>query len=410
MSKLNELGAVAAAADIAAGRITSEQLTRAAIAEARARDRGPRGGVLHGVPIAVKDVIDTADMPTEYGTPIYRGNRPICDAVCVSGAREQGAVVLGKAVSTELANIHPAGTRNPRNLKHTPGGSSSGPAAAVADCMAPLGFGTQTGGSLIRPASYCGIVGYKPTFDFISTAGVKALSASLDTIGVYGRTVPDAALLGRALIGFDAPDFDSKPTTAPRIGMYRTPQWSLAEPPMASAFEQSAGRLERAGARVKEVTAPPLMDEIIHAADVINDYETYRSLAYERMHHADQLSSTMTNKLRKAAGVTRPRYLAALETAGACARLLADMLRDFDVLITPSATGEAPAGLSAIGPTGSLGPAAFQQMWTMLHTPAISVPVFTGPTGLPMGLQVIAPRQEDARALFWAHWVHRTLT
>lgn len=432
MSKLNELTAVAAAADVAAGRITSEQLIRAcleriaeresdvgawvhlvpdqAIAEARARDRGPRRGLLHGVPIAVKDVIDTADMPTEYGTPIYGGNRPTCDAVCVSGAREQGAVVLGKAVSTELANIHPAGTRNPRNLNHTPGGSSSGPAAAVADCMAPLGFGTQTGGSLIRPASYCGIVGYKPTFDFISTAGVKALSASLDTIGVYGRTVPDAALLGRALIGFDAPDFDSKPATAPRIGLYRTPQWSLAEPPMASAFEDSAGKLERAGAKVMAVTAPPLMDEIILAADVINDYETYRSLAYERMHHADQLSPTMTNKLKKAAGVTRPRYLAALETAGACARLLADMLRDFDVLITPSATGEAPAGLSAIGPTGSLGPAAFQQMWTMLHTPAISVPVFTGPTGLPMGLQVIAPRREDARALVWAHWVHRALT
>jgi Asp-tRNA(Asn)/Glu-tRNA(Gln) amidotransferase A subunit family amidase len=152
------------------------------------------------------------------------------------------------------------------------------------------------------------------------------------------------------------------------------------------------------------------MDEIIHAADVINDYETYRSLAYERMHHADQLSSTMKNKLRKAAGVTRSRYLAALETAGACARLLADMLRDFDVLITPSATGEAPAGLSAIGPTGSLGPAAFQQMWTMLRTPAISVPVFTGPNGLPMGLQIITPCKEDARALIWAHWVHRALT
>jgi Asp-tRNA(Asn)/Glu-tRNA(Gln) amidotransferase A subunit family amidase len=432
MSRLNELSAVAAAADIAAGCITSEQLTRAcleriaerenyvrawaylspdqAIAEARARDRGARRGLLHGVPIAVKDVIDTADMPTEHGTPIYKGNQPACDAVCVSGARAQGAVVLGKAVSTELANIHPAATCNPRNLNHTPGGSSSGSAAAVADCMVPLAFGTQTGGSLIRPASYCGIVGYKPTFDFISTAGVKALSASLDTVGVYGRTVPDAALLGRALIGFDSLDFDSKPATAPRIGLYRTPQWSLAEAPTASALEESAGKLERAGAKVMEVTAPPLRDEIILAADAISDYETYRSLAYERMHHADLLSPTITNKLKKAAGVTRPRYLAALETVSACARLLEDMLRDLDVLITPSATGEAPAGLSAIGPTGSLGPAVFQQMWTMLHTPAISVPVFTGPKGLPMGLQVVARRKEDERALLWAHWVHRALT
>ena len=432
MSRLNELSAVAAAADIAAGRITSEQLTRAcleriaerekyvrawaylspeqSIAEARARDRGPRRGLLHGVPIAVKDVIDTADMPTEHGTPIYKGNRPACDAVCVSGAREQGAVVLGKAVATELANIHPAGTCNPRNLNHTPGGSSSGSAAAVADCMVPVAFGTQTGGSLIRPASYCGIVGYKPTFDFISTAGVKALSASLDTMGVYGRTVPDVALIGRALIGFDYLDFDSRPATAPRIGLYRTPQWPLAEAPTASAFEQSASKLASAGAKVMEVTAPPLMDEIIFAADVINDYESYRSLAYERMHHADLLSPAMTNKLEKAARVTRRRYLAALETVSACARLFDDMLRHLDVLITPSATGEAPAGLSAIGPTGSLALSAFQAMWTMLHAPAISVPVFTGPEGLPIGLQVIAPRKEDERALLCAHWVHRALT
>ena len=432
MSRLHELSAVAAAADIAAGRITSEQLTRAcleriaereryvgawaylspdqAIAQARARDRAPRRGLLHGVPIAVKDVIDTADMPTEHGTPIYKGNQPACDAVCVSGARAQGAVVLGKAVSTELANIHPAGTRNPRNLNHTPGGSSSGSAAAVADCMVPLAFGTQTGGSLIRPASYCGVVGYKPTFDFVSTAGVKALSASLDTVGVFGRTVPDAALIGRALIGFESPDFDSKPATGPRIGLYRTPQWSLAEAAMASALEESAGKLARAGARITEVTASPRMDEIILAADAISDYETYRSLAYERMHHAHRLSPALTSKLNKAGEVTRTRYLAALETVSACARLLDDMFLDLDVLITPSATGEAPAGLSAIGPAGSLGPAVFQQMWTILRTPAISVPVFTGPKGLPMGLQVIAAAKEDERALLWAHWVHRALT
>jgi amidase len=430
MSRLNELSAVAAAADIAAGRISCEQLTRAcleriaerekhvrawaylspdqAIAEARARDRAPRSGLLHGLPIAVKDVVDTADMPTEYGTPIYKGNRPACDAVCVSSARTQGAIVLGKAVSTELANTHPAATCNPRNLGHTPGGSSSGSAAAVADHMVPLALGTQTGGSLIRPASYCGIVGYKPTFDFISTAGVKALSASLDTVGVYGRTVPDAALFGCALIGFDMPDFDAKPARSPRIGWYRTPQWPLAEAAMAAAFDESGGNLQRAGATVMQLTAPPLMDEIVLAADTINDYETYRSLAYERMHHADLLSPTMTNKLNKASTVTRPRYLAALDTVSACAGLLDDMLRDIDVLVTPSATGEAPAGLSAIGPPGRL--SAFQAMWTALHTPAISVPVFTGPMGLPMGLQIIAPRRQDERALLCAHWIHRALT
>ena len=159
------------------------------------------------------------------------------------------------------------------------------------------------------------------------------------------------------------------------------------------------------------MTAPPLMDDIVLAADAISDYETYGSLTHERVRHAELLSWTLANKLRKAAGVTRERYLAALETAAACARLLDDLMRDVDVLITPSATGEAPAGLSAIGPSGSLGPVnAFQQMWTLLHTPAISVPVFTGPQGLPIGLQVIAPRNEDERALLLAHWVHRALT
>jgi Asp-tRNA(Asn)/Glu-tRNA(Gln) amidotransferase A subunit family amidase len=274
--------------------------------------------------------------------------------------------------------------------------------------MVPLAFGTQTGGSLIRPASYCGIVGYKPTFDFISTAGVKALSASLDTVGIYGRTVPDAALMARALIGFDVVDFDRQPAGPARIGLYRTPQWPIADAAMAAALEAAAGQLERAGAKVVELSAPPLMDEIISAGDAINDYETWRSLAYERMNHADLLSRTMTSKLDRAAAVTRAHYLAALDTASACARLLDDMFRDIDVLITPSATGEAPAGLSAIGPPGRM--SAFQAMWTTLHTPAVSVPVFTGPKGLPMGLQIIAPRRQDERALLWAHWVHRALT
>lgn len=431
MPELNKLSAVAAAEEIASGRVSSEELTRAclariaerendvrawawlspeqAIAAARARDREPRRGLLHGVPVGVKDIIDTADMPTEYGTLIYKGHQPRWDAACVAGAREQGAVVLGKTVSTELANIHPAGTRNPHNLNHTPGGSSSGSAAAVADFMVPLAFGTQTGGSLIRPASYCGIVGYKPTHNFISPAGAKMLSATLDTIGVYGRTVPDAALIGRALIGYAALDFESRPTAAPRIGMYRTPQWSLAEPAMAAAFETSATALQRAGARVTQVKAPPLMDEIIHAADFINDYETYRTLAYERTHHAHLLSAAMTNKLKKAAGVTRERYLAAIETARRCRALLDALFIDLDVMFAPSASGEAPAGLTAIGPKGSLGPAAFQQMWTILHTPAVSVPAFTGPNGLPMGAQIVAPRGEDERALLCAHWVHQAL-
>jgi Asp-tRNA(Asn)/Glu-tRNA(Gln) amidotransferase A subunit family amidase len=270
--------------------------------------------------------------------------------------------------------------------------------------MVPLAFGTQTGGSLIRPASYCGVVGYKPTFNFINTAGVKPLSCSQDTVGVYGRSVPDAALIGAALIGYAPLDFDSKPATAPRIGMYRTPQWSLAEPALALAFEESAAKLERAGAQVAQVAAPKRMDDIIDAAGVINDYETYRALAFERVHHARALSTTLSEKLRGAAGVTRDQYLAALATARECRAIVDDLFRGFDVLIAPSATGEAPAGHDSIGPV------AFQQLWTLLYNPAISVPVFAGPRGLPMGAQVVGPRGHDERALLCAHWVHQALS
>ncbi|MCE9641665.1 MAG: amidase [Betaproteobacteria bacterium] len=423
---MHRLDAVAAVAALAAGRISAEELTRAcleriaaresdvrawawwspeqAIAEARARDRDPRRGLLHGIPIAVKDIIDTADMPTEYGTPIYQGHRPRWDAACVAAAREQGAVVLGKTVTTELANRHPAGTRNPHNLAHTPGGSSSGSGAAVADCMVPLAFGSQTGGSLIRPAAYCGIVGYKPTFNFINPAGVKPLSSAQDTVGVYGRTVPDAALFGAAVIGYAPLNFDVKSATAPRVGIYRTPQWPLAEPACAAAFDAAAARLAHAGARVTQVAAPAALNGIVAAAGIINDYETYRALAYERVHHAARLSPTLNEKLANAARVGRAQYLASLDTARACRALIDDLLADYDVLIAPSATGEAPAGLASIGP------AAFQQMWTILHNPAISIPVFTGPQGLPMGAQVIGPRGQDERALLCAHWVHQALT
>jgi len=425
MTDLHMLDATGMAARLAAGTVTSEALTRAcldriaardsligawttvdperAIAEARARDRGPRRGLLHGVPVGVKDIMDTADLPTGYGTPFYAGHRPLWDAACVAAAREEGAVVLGKTLTTELANRHPSHTRNPRNPDHTPGGSSSGSGAAVADAMVPLAFGTQTGGSLIRPAAYCGIVAYKPTFGFINASGVKPLSPSQDTVGVYGRSVPDAALFGAALIGFERPDFGAKPASRPRIGVYRTPQWALAEAPMAAAFEAVGAKLERAGARVADAVAPPAFDAIVDASGVVNDYETYRSLAHERMHHMASLSTTLSTKLKQAADVSRARYLEALATSTACRAMLDDLMRDFDVLIAPSATGEAPRGLESIGP------AAFQQIWTILHTPAVSVPVFTGPNGLPMGLQVVAARGQDERTLLWAHWIHRAL-
>jgi Asp-tRNA(Asn)/Glu-tRNA(Gln) amidotransferase A subunit family amidase len=428
MQESNTIGAMRAAALMASGTLTSEQLVLAclenihardpdvlawahldpamALAEARERDRerseGRVRGLLHGLPIGVKDIIDTSTLPTEYGTPIYRGHRPAADAACVVAAREQGAVVLGKTVSTELANRHPAITRNPRNLAHTPGGSSSGSAAAVADCMVPLAFATQTGGSLVRPAAYCGVTGFKPTYNSINGAGIKLLAPSLDTVGVYGRDVPDAALFAAALIGFDPPDFDRR-IDAPRIAVYRTPQWSLAEPSMMTAFDAAPDRLRAAGATVGELVLPAAMDAIIDASNVVNDYETRRSLAFERVYHLDRLSPTLGGKLVQAGRWTRAQYIDAVHTVDDCRRMLEDGLRGFDVLVTPSAEGEAPRGLENVGKT------AFHQMWTMLHVPSVAVPVFTGPAGLPMGVQVIAARGQDVRALQAAHWIQQVL-
>ena len=272
------------------------------------------------MPIAVKDVIDTADMPTEYGTPIYKGNQPACDAVCVARAREAGAVVLGKTVSTELANIHPAGTRNPRNLGHTPGGSSSGSAAAVADSHGAARV-RHADRRLADPARvllrHRRLQAHVRLHQHGRRKGAVRLARHGRRVRPHGARRdadrPRADRLRPARLRCEA-------GAAPRIGLYRTPQWPLAEPSMASAFEGCAGRLARAGATVTEVTAPPLMDDIVLAADAISDYETYGSLTYERARHAELLSPTLTNKLRKAAGVTRERYLAALETASACAQ------------------------------------------------------------------------------------------
>jgi Asp-tRNA(Asn)/Glu-tRNA(Gln) amidotransferase A subunit family amidase len=431
---LNALSAVEAAARIAAGTLSSEQLVGAclariaareadvlawahlgpelALAQARERDaeraRGVLRGPLHGLPIGVKDVIDTAALPTEYGTPIWRGHRPRADAACVVAAVEQGAVVLGKTVSTELANRHPAITRNPRDLSRTPGGSSSGSAAAVADHMVPLAFGTQTGGSLIRPASYCGVVGYKPSYGSINPAGVKLLAPSLDTIGVYGRDVADAALFGAALIGFAAPRFDDSPfagpaARAPRIAVYRTAQWPLAEPHCAEAFDAAVHRLAGAGAQVSELAPPPAFDAIIDASQVINDYETRRSFSWEFACHRDQLTPTLAAKLEQAQRWTHADYVKALRIAHDCRAMLTDTLRGFDVLITPGAEGEAPVGLENIGKT------AFHQIWTLLHVPSVAIPVLRGPHGMPIGVQVVAAEQGDERALLGAAWVSRAL-
>jgi len=305
MNKLHELSACEAAKLIADKKITSEALVRAcleqierreaevgawqcldrnaALGQARALDSGPHRGLLHGLPVGVKDLIDATDMPTTYGSPIYRNHRPAWDAACVAVTRAAGALILGKTVTTEFAVYHPGKTANPRNLQHTPGGSSSGSAAAVADSMAPLAFGTQTAGSIIRPAAFCGVVGYKPSFGLINRAGVKPLSDSLDTVGVFGRTVPDCALFVAALTGRANLLVREDVLEPPRIGICRTYEWDQARQETISALEQAAKTLAPAGAVVRDVELPSAFAGLAAAQIDIMGYEAARALAFERL-------------------------------------------------------------------------------------------------------------------------------
>jgi amidase len=425
MKTPNFLSATEAAAAIAAGDLTSERLVTAcleriaarepeveawahlnpghALAEARERDRQPPRSRLHGIPVGVKDVIDTSDLPTEYGSPIYRGNRPPCDAACVALVRELGGVVLGKTVSTEFATRHAGKTRNPRNTAHTPGGSSSGSAAAVADSMVPLAFGTQTSASIIRPAAFCGTVGYKPTFNLLNRAGLKFLSESLDTLGVLTRTVPDAAMIVEELSGAAPARFDDVGSLRPRIGFCRTPYWNQADAATHAAFEAALPALSKGGARVAGVELDP---EFATLADVqirMSSFEFYRALTYERTRFPQLISESLTARLRGGGNVTRAQYDEAHEVAARCRSKLDDVYRDYDVLISPSAPGEAPRGLE------STGDPLFGLTWTLMHGPAVTLPVFTGPHRLPIGMQVTGPRGADARTLVAAEWIRRAL-
>jgi amidase len=423
MTPPNETSAREAARRIAAREITAEQLVRAcleriaarestvgawihvdpdaALAQARRLDAGPVRGPLHGLPLGVKDLIDTADMPTGYGSPIYAGHRPRTDAACVALARAAGAVILGKTVTTEFAWFHPGKTANPRNPAHTPGGSSSGSAAAVADCMVPFAFGTQTAGSTVRPASYCGIVGFKPTFGTIPRTGAKPLADSLDTIGVLARSAADAAFLAGALSGRDL--LGAIPGAAPRIALCRTHEWKHAQPESVAALEQAAQRASRAGAKLEERALPQAYAGLLQAQLDVMDYEAYRALAGERLGHADKLSAKLRQMLENASKVDASRYEAALALAARCRATQAEAFGEADVLMTPSAPGEAPKGL------GATGDPVFCRIWTLLGNPSINVPCATGPNGLPVGVQLIGRIGEDARLVAAAEWLQGTL-
>jgi Asp-tRNA(Asn)/Glu-tRNA(Gln) amidotransferase A subunit family amidase len=367
--------------------------------QAKMLDAGPVRGPLHGLPIGVKDLMDTDDMPTGYGSAIYAGHRPAWDAACVGAARLAGAVVLGKTVSTEFATFTPAATVNPHDFEHTPGGSSSGSAAAVADGMVPLAFGTQTVGSIIRPASFCGVVGYKPTFGTLSRAGVKLLAESLDTVGSIARTVDDAALLVGALAGRSAL-IDLPLVERPWIGVCHTHDWRETQPEVGAAMEAAAKALAAAGARVSIVDLPPGFAPLGDAHGDILGYELSRNLAYEYSHHTSRISSRLRELIEAGGHVAADRYDRARDLAHLCRGMLPNVFDACHVLLAPSATGEAPAGLD------STGNPVMNRVWTLLHAPCVTVPIATGPNGLPVGLQVIGRIGDDARMLAVAKWIH----
>ena len=374
-----------------------------ALAAARVLDQQTPAGALHGVPIAVKDIIDTADMPTECGSSIYRGRRSGADASCVALARRAGALVLGKTVTTEFAYFSPGPTANPRHLAHTPGGSSSGSAAAVADHMVPVGFGTQTAASVTRPASFCGVTGYKSSLGEFSLAGIKPFAASFDSLGSLTRSVVDAQWLRWALLGQRRSVDDARRTIAPRIGICRTPWWDQAAPDCQQAIESTSSQLAARGASVSIAILPGHFAGLVQVHKTIMAYEAAQSLAFETDRHHDALSAPLRQLLADGMATDRAHYLAALGTGAAAQREFQDWRQRWDVLLAPSAVGEAPAGL------GATGDPLFSRMWTLLGVPSISLPLATGRTGLPIGVQLIGGLHEDELLLACARWVESRL-
>jgi len=374
----------------------------AALAHARQLDDGPVRGQLHGLPLGVKDLLDTVDLPTGYGSPIYANHQPLADAAAVALCREAGAVLLGKTVTTELANMFPGVTRNPHRLDHTPGGSSSGSAAAVADCMLPLALGTQTAGSLIRPAAFCGVVGYKPSHNRVPKAGVKSLSEALDTVGGFGRSVRDVALLGAVLTGDRRLCEDSTftATAAPRVGLCQTPEWALADEDTQTAWALAEAALNGHGAAM---TLPAGLAGLVTIQKQVQAFETARSLSHERRHHAQQLSQPLQALLAEGLTISGETHAQNLQASARARQQAAGLFSTHDVLLSPSSIGEAPIGL------GSTGDPLFCRTWTLLGLPCIHLPFARGKTGLPIGLQLVGAYGEDHRLMAAAHWVHERL-
>ena len=439
--KPNELGAAQAAELVAHGRLSAEELTRAclarinereslvqawtfldcdyAIAQARAADQARREGKplgrLHGVPVAIKDIFDTQDMPTENGSVLHAGRRPRTDAAAVAKLRAAGAIILGKTVTTEFAMYTPGKTRNPHNPEHTPGGSSSGSAAAVADYMAPLALGSQTNGSVIRPAAYCGVVGFKPSHGLISRTGVLALSRTLDHVGVFARTVEDCALCAEVLAGYDEHDPDTRlaavpklletarqePPVRPRLAFVKTPVWNQAEAETQAAF---AELVERLGQDIGEASLPAVFGDAVAQHTSIMEVEEAVNLAEDYQRGREQLSERLRQIIERGLEISAVRYLEALAQRSILLDGLHALLKNYDAILTPATTGAAPKGLAATGSP------IFCSIWTLLGVPAITLPLLQNSASLPLGVQLIGAQFDDARLLRTARWLAACLT
>jgi amidase len=361
----------------------------------RARPVGP----LHGIPLAVKDIISTRTMPTTCGSAIYRDHVVGKDAACVIQLVKAGAIVLGKSVTTEFAGGHAGKTHNPHNLRHTPAGSSSGSAAAVADFMAPVGYGTQTAGSVIRPGAFNGVVAYKGTYGWADMTGIKPYAPTLDTLGFFTREANDLALI-RAAYGHAAAD---PATQAPRIGLMRTPWWDQVDGYNAKNIELAARTLKAAGAKVREWVAPKAWTGLVAAQHRIMTREATQSYAKERARFSHLFSPIMAGVMVEGDAVTNRQYADAKKLKRQCLDQLAEAWQSFDILLAPSAKGEAPSGL------GSTGDPLFNRFWTLLGTPCIALPFNSGPFGLPLSVQLIGPLGSDDQLISWARWAEQKL-
>jgi Asp-tRNA(Asn)/Glu-tRNA(Gln) amidotransferase A subunit family amidase len=433
---LIQLTATQAAAGIREAAFTSEELTQAcldriaereetvrawahldpdyALKQARRCDEMRRSGMpigsLHGVPVGVKDIFDTRDLPTEDGTALHAGRQPSQNAAAVVLLRQAGAVILGKTVTTELAVYHPGKTRNPRDPAHTPGGSSSGSAAAVADNMVPLALGTQTNGSVIRPASYCGVCGFKPTHGLISRHLVLQQSRLLDQVGVFARSIEDAALIADQLIQVDAHDPDTRPRArpglretamepppvTPRLAFVKTPAWEQADQDVHAAFEEL---VEFLGENVEQVDLPEMANEAIAWHKTLFEADIANNFKHEYERGKDVLSSALRAIIERGQQALAIDYIHAAEGAPILYELLSAALEGYDAFITPASTGEAPKSLDTTGSP------IFCTIWTLAGMPAISLPLLQGSRGLPIGVQLVGRRHNDGRLLRTARWL-----